>query len=163
MWRYMNRSSYLRMKLICEISECLNSWYFSSDVVCLFHEPKMTWICLSSIFASSWKFTTNRLKVHNHPREPMNVFIVHRLCFHSLLISVPLSFVLLRQSVPRQVDKNSEVPKEERGVWGSQRGDRGLEFSRRRKGQAFLFLSKNYITIMYPAWGHVSPSWKPSD
>ena len=29
----------------------------------------------------------------------------------------------------------SGVPVEERGVWGSQRGDRGLEFSRRRKGQ----------------------------
>jgi len=38
-------------------------------------------------------------------------------CFHSLLISVPLSFVLLRESVPRQVDKNSGVPKEERWVW----------------------------------------------
>ena len=44
------------------------------------------------------KFSTNRLKVHSHPRESMNVFTVHRLCFHSLLISVPLSFVLLRVS-----------------------------------------------------------------
>jgi len=43
------------------------------------------------------------------------------------------------------------VPREEKGVWGSQRGDRGLEFSRRRKEQTFLFLSKDYITIMYPA------------
>ena len=23
--------------------------------------------------------------------------------------------------------------------------------------------SKDYITTMHPAWGHVSPSWEPSD
>ena len=41
--------------------------------------------------------------------------------------------ILLKESVPRQVDKKSRVPEEERGVWGPRRGDRGLEFSRRRK------------------------------
>ena len=41
----------------------------------------------------------------------------------------------MRDSFPRQVDKKSRVPEEEKGVWGSQSGDRGLEFSRRRKGQ----------------------------
>ena len=53
----------------------------------------------------------------------------------------------MRESIPRQVDKKSGVPKEEKGVWGSQ-GDRDLEFSRRRKGQTFFptFLSKDYIT-----------------
>ena len=56
------------------------------------------------------------------------------------------------ESIPRQIDKKSGVPEEERGVWGSQRGDRGLEFSRRRKGPFFsTFLSKDYITTMYPA------------
>ena len=45
----------------------------------------------------------------------------------------------MRKSVPRQVDKKSRVPEEEKGVWGSQGGDRGLEFSRRRKGQTFFF------------------------
>ena len=44
-------------------------------------------------------------------------------------------YEMVRKSIPRQVDKKSAVPVEERGVWGSQRGDRGLEFSRRRKGQ----------------------------
>ena len=48
---------------------------------------------------------------------------------------------LLRESIPRQVDKKSEVSKEEKGVWGSQGGDRGLEFSRRRKGQNFFLQS----------------------
>ena len=59
----------------------------------------------------------------------------------------------MRESVPRQVDKKSGVPKEEKGVWGSERGDRGLEFSKRRKGQTFfpVFLSKDYVTTMYPA------------
>ena len=60
----------------------------------------------------------------------------------------------MRESITRQVDKKSGVPEEEKGIWGSQGGDRGLEFSRRRKGQFFFFfpafLSKDYTTIMYP-------------
>ena len=61
----------------------------------------------------------------------------------------------MRESVLRQVDKKSRVPEEERRVWGSQRGDRGLEFSRRTEGQTYffssIFLSKDYITAMYPS------------
>ena len=59
----------------------------------------------------------------------------------------------MRESIPRQVDKKSGVPEEEKGVWGSGRGGRGLEFSKRRKGQTFppTFLSKDYITTMYLA------------
>ena len=45
----------------------------------------------------------------------------------------------VRESMPRQVDKKSRVPMEEKRVWGSQRGDRGLEFSRRREGQTVFF------------------------
>ena len=45
----------------------------------------------------------------------------------------------MRESIPRQVDKKSGVPEEEKGVWGSQ-GDRGLEFSRRRTGQLFFYI-----------------------
>ena len=48
--------------------------------------------------------------------------------------------LLMRESVPRQVDKKSGVPKEEKGIWGSQGGDRGLEFSRRRKGHFFSYI-----------------------
>ena len=61
----------------------------------------------------------------------------------------------MRESVLRQVDKKSRVPEEERRVWGSQRGDRGLEFSKRTEGQTYFFssivLSKDYITAMYPS------------
>ena len=66
----------------------------------------------------------------------------------------------MRESIPRQIEKKSRVLEEEKGVWGSQGGDRALEFSRRRKGQMFFptFFSKDHITIMYPARGHVSPS-----
>ena len=46
----------------------------------------------------------------------------------------------MKESIPRQVDKKSGVPEEAKGVWGSQGGDRGLEFSRRRKGQTFFSL-----------------------
>jgi len=44
------------------------------------------------------------------------------------------------ESIPRQTDKKSGVPEEKNGVWGSQGGDRGLEFSRRRKGHTSFFL-----------------------
>ena len=56
------------------------------------------------------------------------------------LLRVPWT---MTESIPRQVDKKS---------WGPQ-GERGLEFSRRRKGQTFfsLFIPKDYITIMYLA------------
>ena len=59
----------------------------------------------------------------------------------------------MRKSIPRPVDKESRAPEKEKGVWGSQGGDKGLEFSKRRNGQTFFstFLSKDYITIMYPA------------
>ena len=54
----------------------------------------------------------------------------------------------VREPIPRQVDK-SRFPEEEKGVWGSQGRDRGLEFSRRRKGQFFFssaFLSQSHGT-----------------
>ena len=38
--------------------------------------------------------------------------------------------VVMRESIPRQVDKKSRGPQ----------GERGLEFSRRKKGQTFLSL-----------------------
>ena len=48
----------------------------------------------------------------------------------------------VRESFPRQVDKESRGPQ----------GERGLEFSRRKKGQIFLlYIPSDYITIMYPA------------
>ena len=36
----------------------------------------------------------------------------------------------VKESIPRQVDKMFWVTKEEKGVWGSQGGDRGLEEER---------------------------------
>ena len=46
---------------------------------------------------------------------------------------------VMKESIPKQLDKKSGVQEEEKGVWGSQRGDRGLEFSRRKKGQMSFF------------------------
>ena len=48
---------------------------------------------------------------------------------------------MVKESIPGQVDKKFRVPEEEKGVWGSQGGDRGLEFSRGRKGQTFFLHS----------------------
>ena len=53
----------------------------------------------------------------------------------------------MRESVPRQVDKKSRVLKE-KGVWGSWGGDRGLEFSRRRKGQTSFFFSPLHSLVL---------------
>ena len=66
------------------------------------------------------------------------------------LCIVSCSFnVLLRKSVPRQVDKKSGVPQEEKGVWGSQGGDSSLEFSRRRKGQmSFFFFPLHSLVLI---------------
>ena len=49
----------------------------------------------------------------------------------------------IKESFPRQVDKKSRCPQ----------GERGLEFSMRKKGQTFvsLYIPEGYITIMYPA------------
>ena len=40
--------------------------------------------------------------------------------------------LLLRESIPRQIDK-FRVPKEERGVWGSRSGDWGSEILKEEK------------------------------
>ena len=45
----------------------------------------------------------------------------------------------MRESIPREDDNKSGVSEVEREIWGSQGGDRGLEFSRKRKGQTFFF------------------------
>ena len=57
--------------------------------------------------------------------------------------------IILRELNPRQVDKMSRVPKEEKGVGGSQGGDRALEFSRRRKGQTFFFFSSTFLSLSH--------------
>ena len=61
-------------------------------------------------------------------------------------------FKIMRESIPRQVDKKFGVPKKETVVWGSQGGDRGLEISRRRKRQTFFpstFLSLSHIKCFF--------------
>ena len=54
-----------------------------------------------------------------------------------------------RESIPRQVDKKSRILEKEKGAWGSQRGDRGLKFSRRRKGQTFFFFFKDKLFLLH--------------
>ena len=94
--------------------------------------------------------------------------------------------LLLIQSIPRQIDKKSRVPKEEKGVWGPPSGDGVWNSQGRGKDKHFVskFLkalvnyttqiklcTKDYITTMYPVWGQFlrqfledsPPSWKPSD
>ena len=44
----------------------------------------------------------------------------------------------MRESFPRQVDKKSRGPQ----------GERGLEYSRRKKGQTFYFFSSTFLRII---------------
>ena len=46
----------------------------------------------------------------------------------------------LRESIPRQTDKKSRIPKEEKGVWGSRSGDRGFAWnSQGGKDKIFVY------------------------
>ena len=54
----------------------------------------------------------------------------------------------MKESIPRQVDKKSGVPEEEKGVWGPRGGERGLGFSRRRQGSGIL--QKEERTNFFP-------------
>ena len=56
--------------------------------------------------------------------------------------------LLVRELIPRQVDKKSRVPKEEKGIWGSQGGDRDLEFSRKRTGQKDIFFLHSLVRVI---------------
>ena len=58
------------------------------------------------------------------------------------------------ESMPRQVDKKSGVPKEAKGVCGSLGGDRGLEFSRRRKGETLFFSTFLSLSHIKPFFFH---------
>ena len=49
----------------------------------------------------------------------------------------------MRQSIPRQADKKSWFPEEEKVIWALKEEERTNFFS--------IYLSKDYITIMYPA------------
>ena len=44
----------------------------------------------------------------------------------------------VRQSIPRQIDKGFGAPEEERRVWVSRRGERGLGLPRKREGSGSL-------------------------
>ena len=47
---------------------------------------------------------------------------------------------ILRESIPRQVDKKSRFPEEEKGVWGSQGGDKGLGILEKKERANIFFL-----------------------
>ena len=55
-----------------------------------------------------------------------------------------------RESILRETDKKSRVPKEEKGVQSPQEGEKALEFSRRRKGQTsfFFFFSLHSLVLV---------------
>ena len=79
-----------------------------------------------------------------------------QLCSHFWVFQIcwPIECnTLMWESIPRQVDKRSRIPKaqeqeeKKNGGWGSW-GDRSLEFLRRKKGQTsfiFFFLSLSHI------------------
>ena len=57
----------------------------------------------------------------------------------NFFFSLSPELMIMRESVPRQVDRESRGPQ----------GERGLEFSRRKKGQAFFFfLFSTFLRII---------------
>ena len=58
----------------------------------------------------------------------------------SLLFNILSRLFIMRESIPRQVDKKSRIPEEEKRVWCSGSGDRCLEFSRRKRQTWFVCL-----------------------
>ena len=55
-------------------------------------------------------------------------------------------YLVLKQSICKQLDKKSMFPKEQNGVWGSQSPDMGLEFSSWRKKQTIFFPVHSSLT-----------------
>ena len=50
--------------------------------------------------------------------------------------------------MPRQVDKKSGVPEEERGAWGSQRGGRGLEILKEEERTNVFFSPLHSLVLV---------------
>ena len=77
----------------------------------------------------------------------------------------------VRESIPRQIDKKSRVPRKRKGVWGSRNGDLGVWNSQGgEKDKLFFFFplhslvlvtyttqfklcTRDYTTTMYPVGG----------
>ena len=51
--------------------------------------------------------------------------------------------MLVRESIPRQIDKKFRVPKEENGVWGLQGGGKDIGFS------LSLFLISAFLSLSH--------------
>ena len=71
------------------------------------------------------------------------------------MMTLPLGNIILlkekrgmRESILKQIDKKSRVPKEEKGIQSPQEGERALEFSRRRKGQTSFSLSLSLHSLV---------------
>ena len=60
------------------------------------------------------------------------------------------SFTLLRESTPRQVDKKSGVPKDEKGVWDFFFFFLKPGIDDYTQTSQFKFCTKDYITTIYP-------------
>ena len=67
-------------------------------------------------------------------------------CRSGLAASGRFTRAELRESIPTQVDKKPGIPEEEKGVWGFQ-GERGLQSSRRRKGQTSFFSLSTFLSL----------------
>ena len=89
-------------------------------------------------------------------RTPVNCIVSRRFTLKATREALELILVLdllftnvyqlvLKQLILREVDKKSGVCKEEKGVWGSQEGDRGMEFSRWKAQMSFFFFFFLYI------------------
>ena len=79
-------------------------------------------------FKKTWQeYTEEPYKTDLNDSDNHNHVITH---LKPDILECEVKWALLRESFPRQVDKKSKGPQ----------GERGLEFSRRKKGQTFFLL-----------------------
>ena len=98
-------------------------------------------LCSRRTFPSPQQEPLQPLVVTPHPPSQS----LH--CRSGLAASGCFTRVELRESIPTQVDKKPGIPEEEKGVWGFQ-GERGLQSSRRRKGQTSFFFSLHSLVLV---------------
>ena len=68
--------------------------------------------------------------IHKLTPKQQHIYVCVCVCVCMYVCSYIYIYIYMRESVPRQVDRESRGPQ----------GERGLEFSRRKKGQIFFFL-----------------------
>ena len=114
------------------------------------------WLLYNTVLVSAIYQHGSAIGIRLSPPTPSHP-LGHTVNFHWLSIL----HMVMRKSIPRQVDKKSGIPEEEKGAWGLSRRRWGLECSRRRKGQTVssTFLSNNNVSCLRMCFSFLKTFW----